>query len=94
MKTNKTDKFIVCLNNGIIFSGVKNAEVNMEIFNVSACCRGKKKSINKNNTLYKFIYYNDYLKLPELDRKDLCNKNKQTWQSGLLEKIEKEVLYV
>lgn len=94
MKTNKTDKFIVCLNNGIIFPGVKNAEVNMEIFNVSACCRGKIKSINKNNTLYKFIYYNDYLKLPELDRKDFCNKNKQTWQSGLLEKIEKEVLYV
>jgi len=91
--TNRTDRFVVCLNNGVIFPGIKNAEVSMGIFNVSACCRGKQKSIKKNNILYEFLYYNDYLKLPELDKKKIRDKNKQSWQLGLLGKIERNELY-
>lgn len=91
---NRTDKFVICLNNGVIFPGVKNTEASMEIFNVSACCRKKKKGITKDNIIYKFIYYNDYLELSEKDKEEIRNKNMKSWQLGLLNKIEKGELYV
>lgn len=94
VETNRTDKFVICINNGVIFPGVKNTEASMKIFNVSACCRKGKRGITKDNIIYKFIYYNDYLELSEEEKEKIRNKNMKSWQLGLLNKIERGELCV
>lgn len=84
---NNHHKKVVCITTGEIFNMVKNAsnkynlKSDASIINV---CKEKKKSAGKleDGTPLKWMYYEDFLKLPQEEQNEILSRNKESSSDG------------
>lgn len=73
-------KMVVCLTTGKIFENIKSASVLYNINSsgdITTCCKGRQKSAGKlpDGTKLKWIYYEDFLKLPIEEQNKILSRN-------------------
>lgn len=70
-------KKVICVTTGVIFNSIAEAEQKYNAKSVSDCCLNKRKHAGKfNNIPLKWMYYEDFLKLPIEEQEKILAKNK------------------
>ena len=79
-------KKIICITTGIIFNNAKDASIYEEIDNssITKCCKGKQKTAGKlpDGTPLQWMYYEDFLKLPQEEQNEILERNKDSSTDG------------
>ena len=81
----KRGKPVICITTGEFFSQVKLAMEKYDIENstISACCKNKQKSTKGHgNVRLKWMYYEDFLKLPQEEQNEILERNKDSSNDG------------
>lgn len=79
---NKKYKQVVCFTTGEIFDKVISGAKKYNLFpgEISACCKGKRKTTGKlpDGTKLQWMYYEDFLKLPIEEQNEILARNKDS----------------
>lgn len=77
---------IVCIITGEIFKSFGDAikKYNLWMSSLSKCCNGKQKTTGKlpDGTLLVWMYYEDFLKLPQEEQNEILARNKESSNDG------------
>lgn len=87
VKENNTYKKVVCIITGEIFDKMNLASKKYNLkttTTISNCCRGKQKSTGKlpDGTPLQWMYYEDFLKLPQEEQNEILARNKGSSTDG------------
>lgn len=70
-------KKVICITTGVIFDSIAEAEQKYNAKTISNCCSNKRKHAGKfNNIPLKWMFYEDFLKLPIEEQEKILAKNK------------------
>ena len=77
---------IICKTTGKIFNTIKDGSIYYKInkTGISACCRGRYKSSGKlpDGTKLQWMYYEDFLKLPQEEQNEILSRNQESSSDG------------
>lgn len=83
---NKRYSKVICITTSKVFEKIIQAskEYNVNKTSVSACCQGKRNYAGKlpDGTPLQWMYYEDFLKLPEKQQKEILNRNQELLTDG------------
>ena len=86
-KTNNNNRKIICITTGEIFKNIKIGADKYRIKstgNLSMTCKGKQKTAGKlpDGTPLQWMYYEDFLKLPQEEQDKILERNKDSSDDG------------
>ena len=82
--THNNTKKVICVTTGKMFFSFYEAKKEYNAYSISECCRGKFKYSGKlpDGTHLKWMYYEDFLKLPIEEQNEILSRNKDSESSN------------